>query len=116
MSNVHAHPDDSYSDKLYFDSSLPGGVIYQAEQVLDWKSDAHPAMRDFMLQQYQWALYGEELPPQRPQFYKNLELKKQYYGMLARPQGSFYYGPDAPVIAASLRPLDAEPLKRPADN
>jgi hypothetical protein len=124
MANVHAHPADSYSNKVYFDSALPGGAIYVAEELLpttfvggDSSGLApHPALRAFALEHYNWALYGEGVPKQRAQFYHQLHEKKQMYGELAERRGSAYYGPDAPVIAATLRPEGARPLGPARDN
>lgn len=118
MANVHSYPGDEFADKIYFDSSMPGSFIYAAEEVLDpWKKTAeHPALREFHLQAYDWSLNGERQPQQRAQYYHQLAEKKLLYGQSAVRRGNYYFGPNAPVIAATLRPRGARPLEEVNDN
>lgn len=116
MANVHCYPGDEFSDKIYFDSSLPGGVVYHAEQALSCFNNSHPAQRAFQLKMYNWALNGEDQPPQKPQYYAQLEEKRQLFGDPETQRGALYYGPQGAVIAARLRPHNAKPLGPASDN
>lgn len=117
MANVHCFPGDEYSDKIYFDSAMPGSAIYHAEELLQMGKDMpHPALAAFALQQYDWALNGEMQPQQKPQYYHQLYEKKLMFGQSARRVGSYYYGPENAVRSTSLRPKNAKPLGPADDN
>jgi hypothetical protein len=119
MANVHATPGEEFADKIYFDSSMPGSFIYTAEETLNpWatKDSPHPALAQFALLSYNWSLNGERQPEQRAQYYFQLREKQELYGRSAARKGSYYYGPDAPVISATLRPRGARPLEVVNDN
>jgi hypothetical protein len=97
---------------------MPGSFIFSCEEQLDYlkKDSTHPALRDFALQAYDWSLNGEKQPEQRAQYYFQLREKQMLYGRSAARKGSYYYGPDGAVIAATLRPRGARPLEPVNDN
>lgn len=119
MANVHSYPGDEFADKIYFDSSMPGAYVYTSEELLNpftSKDSPHPALAQFALQAYEWSLNGERQPQQRAQYYHQLAEKKLLYGQSAARRGNYYFGPNAPVIAATLRPRGAKPLEEVNDN
>jgi hypothetical protein len=117
MANVHCYPGDEFSDKIYYDSSFPGSIIYHAEDALRLtKEDEHPAVRAYYLQAYDWALNAEGQVEQKAQYYHQLKEKQQLFGDPETQKGSLYYGPQGRVIAARLRPANAKPLRVVNDN
>lgn len=122
MANHDPQQNEWRDPSLYFDSAFPGSVLYEAEMKLPLtfvgrdKNAVHPAVRDFYLQHTDWALYGPDCPPQKSQYYHELAQRKQMYGQLASRRGVPYFGPTAPVIAATLRPEGAKPLGPASDN
>lgn len=118
MANVHAFPGDERFPDVYFDSSLPGGVIYDSERALAWNANEHPAVRAHALAAYEWALNGggDEQPRQKAQYYYQLAEKKQLFGDPVTQRGRPYYGPQGGVAAARLRPAGARALEPVNDN
>jgi hypothetical protein len=122
MANHQPQPNEWRDPKQYFDSAMPGSVLYEAETKLPLtfvgrdKQATHPAVRSFYLQHAEWALYGKDVPPQKAQYYHELAMRREMYGDLARRRGVPYFGPYAPVIAPTLRPEGAKPLGPASDN
>lgn len=120
MANRCPLPGEQNNDKLYFDSAMPGGALYYAHDALPLlppKEGVEPWRAQFYLRQADWALYGEQMPKQRAHIYhEQLERQWQYNVHDGGRVGSIYYGPDAAVIATSLRPRGAKPLGPATDN
>lgn len=122
MANVHGHPGDERWPELYYDSSLPGAVLYEADSTLNVsrglsKDGVDPVKSQTLLAQLAWSLYGQDQPKQKAQHYAYFEQYKAYYGdHSGGVRGSPYFGPNAPVIAHQLRPRGARPLAPANDN
>lgn len=116
MANHLPSPDEWQDPNVYFDSAMPGGVLYEAYTKLPLafvnrnKEPVHAAVRSFLLQHADWALHGKDVPPQKEQFYHEFDLMKQMYSGSARRRGAPYFGPSGAVIVATLRPEGAKPL------
>jgi hypothetical protein len=120
MANRCPLPGEDRSNRLYFDSAMPGGALYYARDALPLlppKEGVEPWKAQFYTRHAEWALEGEDMPRQRAHiYYEQAERKRQYDVHDGGRVGSIYYGPDAAVIATSLRPPGAKPLGPANDN
>jgi len=119
MANRCGHPGDEFSDAIYYDSMMPGGALYYAERAFGAlsKDGVDPVIAQNLLSQLNWSLHAPQQPSQKAQYYENF---KEYRSMHGQHGGGIvgtpYFGPNAPVIATSLRPKGAKPLKPVNDN
>jgi hypothetical protein len=98
---------------------MPGGALYYAERAFSQlsKDGVDPTIAQTLLAQLDWSLHAPQQPPQKPQYYYNYGEYRSLHGVHGGGiPGEAFYGPDAPVIATSLRPKGAKPLKPVNDN
>jgi len=118
MANVHALPGDEYLVERFYDSSMPGAFLFQAERALDplSKDGVHPFVAQNVLAGEAWALHGRGMPRERAQYYAAHEERKMLYGQHDGGRvGREYFGPRGePVIALAIRPKGATSGRGPA--
>lgn len=117
MANVHALPGDEYLTDRFYDSSMPGGFLFNAHYALAPSKDGvHPLVAQNALAGEAWALYGRGQPKERDQYYAAHHERQLLYGQHDGGRvGREYFGPRGePVIALSIRPRGATSGRGPA--